>query len=119
MGLLDVLNGLQNGPRGQREPSTTTSRGMSNMTMAFIALLGYKALKSFTGTQPMARSVWPLVPILWRRPRRIGRQWGRFGWGRSAACGAAAAHTGGDKPCCRRLPLKAPPTRFGFPGVPN
>jgi uncharacterized protein YidB (DUF937 family) len=52
MGLLDVLNGLQNGPRGQREPSTATSGGMSNMTMALIALLGYKALKGFTGTQP-------------------------------------------------------------------
>ena len=53
MGLLDILNGLQNGPRGQSEPSTTTAGGgMSNMTMALIALLGYKALKSFTGTTP-------------------------------------------------------------------
>jgi uncharacterized protein YidB (DUF937 family) len=51
MGLLDVLQGMQNGPRGQREPGTT-SGGMSKMAMALIALLGYKALKSFTGTQP-------------------------------------------------------------------
>ena len=51
MGLLDVLHGMQNGPRGPREPDTT-SGGMSKMTMALIALLGYKALKSFTGTQP-------------------------------------------------------------------
>jgi uncharacterized protein YidB (DUF937 family) len=51
MGLLDVLHGMQNGPRGSREPDTT-SGGMSKMTMALIALLGYKALKSFTGTQP-------------------------------------------------------------------
>lgn len=49
MGLLDVLNGLQTGPRGQGE--TATSGGMSKMTMALIALLGYKALKSVTGTQ--------------------------------------------------------------------
>ena len=51
MGLLDVLHGMQNGPRGPSEPDTT-SGGMSKMTMALIALLGYKALKSFTGTQP-------------------------------------------------------------------
>jgi uncharacterized protein YidB (DUF937 family) len=51
MGLLDVLNGMQNDPRGQREPGAT-SGGMSKMAMALIALLGYKALKSFTGTQP-------------------------------------------------------------------
>ena len=48
MGLLDVLHGMQNGPR---EPGTA-SGGMSKMAMALIALLGYKALKSFTGTQP-------------------------------------------------------------------
>jgi len=51
MGLLDVLHGMQNGPRGQREPGTT-SGGMSKMAMALIALLGYTALKSVTGTQP-------------------------------------------------------------------
>jgi hypothetical protein len=51
MGLLDVLQGMQNGPRGSREPGTT-SGGMSQMAMALLALLGYKAFKSFTGTQP-------------------------------------------------------------------
>jgi uncharacterized protein YidB (DUF937 family) len=51
MGLLDVVQGMQNDPRGPREPGTT-SGGMSKMTIALIALLGYKALKSFTGTQP-------------------------------------------------------------------
>ena len=49
MGLLDVLQGMQNGPRGSREPGTT-SGGVSKLAMALIALLGYKALKS--GTQP-------------------------------------------------------------------
>jgi len=48
MGLLDILHGMQNGPRGAREPGTTS--GMSKMAMALIALLGYKTLK--TGTQP-------------------------------------------------------------------
>ena len=45
MGLLDVLHGMQNGPRGPREPGTT-SGGMSKMAMALIALLGYKHSKA-------------------------------------------------------------------------
>jgi uncharacterized protein YidB (DUF937 family) len=44
MGLLDVLNGMQNGPRGQRDPS---GGGMSPITMALLGLLAYKAIKSF------------------------------------------------------------------------
>jgi hypothetical protein len=51
MGLLDVLNGMQNGPRGQRTPGTA-SGGMSPMTMALLGLIAYKAIKSFTGNQP-------------------------------------------------------------------
>jgi uncharacterized protein YidB (DUF937 family) len=45
MGLLDVLNGMQNGPRGQRDPSG--GGGMSPITMALLGLLAYKAIKSF------------------------------------------------------------------------
>ncbi len=50
MGLMDVLNGMQNGPRGPRAPSTASSSGggMSPMMMAMLGLLAYKALKSFT-----------------------------------------------------------------------
>ena len=55
MGLLDVIHGMQNGPRGSREPGAT-SGGMSKMAMALLALLGYKAFKSFTGTQPTPAS---------------------------------------------------------------
>lgn len=53
MGLIDVLNGMQNGPRGQRDPSSTTSssRGMSPITMAILGLLAYKAVKGFAGSQ--------------------------------------------------------------------
>ena len=40
--MLDVLNGMQNGPRGQTTPG---SGGMSPMTMALLALLAYKAIK--------------------------------------------------------------------------
>jgi uncharacterized protein YidB (DUF937 family) len=55
MGLLDILNGMQNGPRG---PSTASAQdqdkgGMSPMTMAILALLAYKAVKHIGG-QPSA-----------------------------------------------------------------
>jgi uncharacterized protein YidB (DUF937 family) len=49
MGLLDVLNGMQNGPRGPKDP-TATGGGMSPMTMAILALLAYKAVKHVTGS---------------------------------------------------------------------
>jgi uncharacterized protein YidB (DUF937 family) len=54
MGLLDILNGMQNGPRGQRDPNSSGG-GMSPITMAILGLLAYKAVKSFTGGQPSAR----------------------------------------------------------------
>ena len=45
MGLLDVINGMQNGPRGQPGPTTNVgSRGMSPITMAILGLLAYKAI---------------------------------------------------------------------------
>ena len=49
MGLLDVLNGMQNGPRGPSSPSPQGRGGMSPMTMAILALLAYKAVKHFSG----------------------------------------------------------------------
>jgi uncharacterized protein YidB (DUF937 family) len=55
MGLLDVLNGMQNGPRGPSTPSAKSdSGGMSPMTMAILALLAWKAVKHFGGSQPGA-----------------------------------------------------------------
>jgi uncharacterized protein YidB (DUF937 family) len=53
MGLLDVLNGMQNGPRGPSSPSaeSESSGGMSPMTMAILALLAYKAVKHLGGSQ--------------------------------------------------------------------
>ena len=59
MGLLDILNGMQNGPRGESTPNAGSSGGMSPMTMAIIALLGYKAIKSFTGGQAAANPTSP------------------------------------------------------------
>jgi uncharacterized protein YidB (DUF937 family) len=54
MGLLDVLNGMQNGPHGPSHPSTQSNGGMSPMTMAILALLAWKAVKHFGGSQPGA-----------------------------------------------------------------
>jgi uncharacterized protein YidB (DUF937 family) len=52
MGLLDVLNGMQNGPRGPSNPSAqSSSGGMSPMTMAILGLLAWKAVKHFSGNQ--------------------------------------------------------------------
>jgi uncharacterized protein YidB (DUF937 family) len=58
MGLMDVLKGMQYGPRGQPGPRTGTGSGtgtgtgsgtgMSPITMAILGLLAYKALKSMS-----------------------------------------------------------------------
>jgi uncharacterized protein YidB (DUF937 family) len=54
MGLLDVLNGMQQGPRGPSNPAAQSGGGMSPMTMAILALLAYKAVKHLGGNQPGA-----------------------------------------------------------------
>ena len=53
MGLLDVLNGMQNGPRGPSTPSAPSESGggMSPMTMAILGLLAWKAVKHLTAGQ--------------------------------------------------------------------
>src|ERR1700688_1899248 len=61
MGLMDVLNGMQNGPHGPRGPSTGSGGGMSPMTMAILGLLAYKTFKSFT-SQPSAAPAAPGAP---------------------------------------------------------
>ena len=64
MGLLDVLNDMQNGPRGPSTPSaqSDSSSGMSPMTMAILALLAWKAIKHFGGSQPGAAPSAPSAP---------------------------------------------------------
>ena len=61
MGLMDVLNGMQNGPHGPRGQSTGGGGGMSPMTMAILGLLAYKTFKSFT-SQPSAPAAVPGAP---------------------------------------------------------
>ena len=64
MGLLDILNGMQNGPRGPGSPSaqSDSKEGMSPMTMAILALLAWKAVKHFGGSQPGAAPSAPSAP---------------------------------------------------------
>jgi uncharacterized protein YidB (DUF937 family) len=56
MGLMDVLNGMQNGPRGARPPANSNTGGkggMSPIMMAILGLLAYKAMKGLSGgSQP-------------------------------------------------------------------
>ena len=52
MGLMDILNGMQNGPRGQQQPPTggaPGSGGMSPIMMALLGLLTYTAVKHIGG----------------------------------------------------------------------
>jgi len=50
MGLLDILNGMQNGPRGQQQPKNIgSSGGMSPIMKALLGVLAYKALKGGSG----------------------------------------------------------------------
>ena len=57
MGLMDILNGMQNGPRGQRQPTGSappeSGGGISPIMMALLGLLAYKAVKHIGG-QPAA-----------------------------------------------------------------
>jgi uncharacterized protein YidB (DUF937 family) len=50
MGLLDILNGMQNGPRGPGNPNAQDKGGMSPITMAILALLAYKGIKHLGGS---------------------------------------------------------------------
>jgi uncharacterized protein YidB (DUF937 family) len=52
MGLLDVLTGMRNGPRG----AGSGRGGMSPITMALLGLLADKAVKGFTAGSPRAGS---------------------------------------------------------------
>jgi len=50
MGLRDVLNGMMNGPRGQRQPSTGgKGKGVPRIIWALLGLLAYKAFKGDDG----------------------------------------------------------------------
>jgi uncharacterized protein YidB (DUF937 family) len=61
MGLMDILNGMQNGPRGaggsqSRAQGSGAGGGMSPITMALLGLLAYKAIKGFSGSSAQTSS---------------------------------------------------------------
>ena len=59
MGLLDVLNGMQHGPRGDRSASPSSGGGMSPLTMAILGLLAYKAVKHLAGGSQQPQTTTP------------------------------------------------------------
>lgn len=72
MGLIDVLNGMQNGPHGPRGSSSPGGGGgMSPITMAILGLIAYKALRSFTG-QPGTATSAPNAPAPTQTPGGLG-----------------------------------------------
>ena len=78
MGLLDIIQGMKNGPRGQRQPSRSGSGGWtSRIMMALLGLLAYKAFKgggdqaapTDSGTPPRPRpAAAPLAVGIGRAP---------------------------------------------------
>src|ERR1700722_5134634 len=70
MGLMDVLNGMQNGPRGARTPAgtgdqpgaTATKGGLSPLMMAVLGLIAYKAIRSVTGGGSQPSPAHPAAP---------------------------------------------------------
>lgn len=55
MGLLDVLTGMRNGPRG----GSSGGSSMSPITMALLGLLAYKAVKGFSASKPAGPGMAP------------------------------------------------------------
>lgn len=91
MGLMDVLNGMQNGPRGQREPG---KGGMSPITMAILGLLAYKAVKSLSGGQTAPST--PSAPAPTQASSGgLGSLFGGGGLGSILAGGLGGLLTGG------------------------
>jgi uncharacterized protein YidB (DUF937 family) len=91
MGLIDVLNGMQNGPHGPRGPSTGSGGGMSPITMAILGLLAYKALKGLT-SQPTAAPAAPGAPA----PTQTGAPGGLGGILKGGLGGLLAGNAGGS-----------------------
>ena len=62
MGLFDILNGMQNGPRGNSTNSPSVSSGMSPVTIALMGLLAYKAIKQLSPGQSNTTTTSPNAP---------------------------------------------------------
>ncbi len=63
LGLPDIIQGMKNGPRGQRQPSSSGSGGgMSRIMMALLALFAYKTFKGRGGQAAPTDSARPSTP---------------------------------------------------------
>lgn len=68
MGLMDILNGMQNGPGGARQPqpqsrgSSGSGGGMSPLMMALLGLLAYNAFKGRGGQAAAPGQPAPMPP---------------------------------------------------------
>lgn len=62
MGLLDILNGMQNGPRGNSTSTAASSSSMSPVTIALMGLLAYKAIKQLSPGQSNTATTSPNEP---------------------------------------------------------
>jgi uncharacterized protein YidB (DUF937 family) len=90
MGLMDVLNGMKNGPRGQVGSSASTG-GMSPLTMGLLGLLAYKALKGgglFGSSTPQPQS--PAGPATHPAQGSVAEDW-LGGLGKMISGGAAGS----------------------------
>ena len=101
MGLLDVLRGMSNGPRGQTMPSSQ-SGGMSPVTMGLLALLAYKAFKGggplgglFGGNNTGGASGDGRMAPPGGAPSGTGQGGGLSDWLRGGLGGALAGGAGG------------------------
>ena len=56
MGLIDILNGMAQGPHGTSQPNESAKGGMSKTGMAVLAFLAYKAYKNWTAQQAPAQT---------------------------------------------------------------
>ena len=93
MGLLDVLTGMRNGPRG----FGGGGGGMSPITMALLGLLAYKAVKGFGGAIPQSTGVGHGGARRW--PRRSPE---KAAWAAQAQEGLGSILTGGLGDCSRK-----------------
>ena len=105
MGLMDILNGMQNGPRGQRLPGSGTKKesgGLSPIMIALIGLLAYKAMKGKGGRAAVPGGSDQPIPIPRGGTATSGNPGGTLGdiiggWlgGKSGGAPPAGAKPGG------------------------
>jgi len=91
MGLMDILNGMQSGPRGQSAPGQAGQGGMSPLTMALLGLIAFKAIKSVTAGQPDAPASGGTAPSASAGGGRAGGLGGLLQSGLGGLLGGAAA----------------------------